>query len=148
MPGTSNLIEAGDEVTYTTVIKNPSQKERNDVVITNKLPEGLEYKDAYILSNIKTRDGVIYNQTTNTVTFNIGKLGAKDELRVVLVGNIKPLANNEEERQIKNSVQMKCAQASEVFNSNEVTHYQGKPKLKVTHTSNKPEGRDRILYYY
>lgn len=145
------LVREGQTIRYTTEIENVNRNERTNVVLTNKLPEGTTYKDAYIFTSEKTTEGVKYDEASNTVTFNIGTIAGENSARAVLEVTVNKIEGSETEKVIKNSAEVKCSETDEVFKTNEVSNKLSAAGLIVTVNSNKPDGKmtdeDTIEYY-
>ena len=75
----SQMLIKGDILTYTINIRNISSNgDLNNTVVTIPLPNGIKYKSAEIKedwdSETGTTEGITYDETSNTVTVNIGTL--------------------------------------------------------------------------
>lgn len=115
----------GDIVTYQITVKNANSIEKENVVLTNAIPEGLTFKEA-------TKEGK-YDPNNRTVTWNIGNLGSLQERMFLLIATVDKLPNDQLQRSISNQVIVKTSEKE--VSSNEATIKVQKPGLIVTQTS-------------
>ena len=145
------LVKEGQTIRYTTVIENVSQKERTNIVVTTKIPEGTTFQEGYIATSDKITDGVSFDENSRTVTFNVGSLAGGRTARAILEVTVDKMASSEIEKIIKNNSQIKCSETDETFTTNEVSNRLSMAGLAVTVNSNKPDGKmtdeDTIEYY-
>lgn len=145
------LVKEGQTIRYTTVIENVSQKERTNIVVTTKIPEGTTFQEGYIAISDKTTDGVSFDENSRTVTFNVGSLAGGRTARAILEVTVDKMTGSEIEKIIKNNAQVKCSETDETFTTNEVSNRLSMAGLAVTVNSNKPDGKmtdeDTIEYY-
>ena len=139
------------EVTLKVYITNVTEVEKTNVKATYKLPEGMEFIEA--TANFAGEDEaskIVYNKEINTLTYNIGTMqqGRYATLEVQL--KIKPLAENETEKQLVNIFEVTCEQTTDVLKSEEVIYNVAKPKLEVKQTSDIAPGNidvgDKVIY--
>lgn len=129
----------GDQVKYKIILKNVNRISKENVVITNSLPEGLSFKEA-------TQDG-IYDANTRTITWNVGTLDALQERMFLVTFTVDNLPNNQSQKTISNKVTVKTSEKE--VSSNEVSIIVQKPGLIISQTSDTKstisEG-DAIIY--
>ncbi len=116
----NGLIREGQNITYTAQIKNPSTFSKTNIQASIKIPDGTTYVESYILTNEKSTEGVSYNESTRTATYNIGELEGQKNIRVVVVVTANEITDGSLEREFKASTQVKCAESSKTITSNEV----------------------------
>lgn len=129
----------GQSFDYILKITNVNDKEKENVVVTDILPEGVSFVSA-------TKNG-IYNKDTNTVTWNLGTIEEKATEIIVLNVKINELQNNQSRKYITNFMNIKTSEKE--LKTNEVTFNISKPILAITlesSTSEKVVAGDIIEY--
>lgn len=137
--GSYGTIKEGQEVTYMTTIKNANMKEKENVVVTNKLPDGVSFVSA-------GNDGV-YDETTNTVTWNIGNIGGEGIRYATLTVKINEMPVGQTRKEILNSMIVKTSEKE--LKTNELQIVIMKPVMIVnqsTSTNQKVSIGDTIQY--
>lgn len=86
----------GDEIGYFIQVANVNMKEKENMVVKAKLPEGTSFVEA-------GQKGV-FDSTTNTITWNIGKLEAEQVVGITMKVKVDNLTSNTYERDIVNTV--------------------------------------------
>lgn len=71
----SNIVLENREFNYVVDLYNVNGKEKNNVTLNIKLPQGIEFVSSETQAN--------YNKGTNVVTYNIGKMNASDSKRIL-----------------------------------------------------------------
>ncbi len=129
-----------DEVTYRIIVKNVNTIEKQNVILTNVIPEGLSFKQAKGQGN--------YNENNKTVTWDIGTLGQLQEKMFLLTVTVDNLPNNMNEKLISNKVVVKTPQKE--ISSNEISIRVQKPGLTITQNSDTKSNvlvGDTIVYH-
>lgn len=119
----------GQNVTYVTKISNVNMNEKKEVVVTNTLPEGVSFISA-------TNNGV-YNEQTNTVTWNLETITGKTTKFVTLTVKINELQNGQTRKEIKNRMAIKTSEKE--LTTNETSFTVTKPALAITQTTSTSE---------
>lgn len=122
LPSTIDRKEE-EEIIYVLSINNEDEKEKNNVVVTYELPEGLTYVSS-------SNSGKYEN---NTVTWNIEKLAGNRSETIVLNVKANKLGNNEYKKVIDSIVTVKAEE--KIVQSNKVSITIAKPGLKISQTS-------------
>lgn len=71
----SNIVLENREFNYVVDLYNVNGKEKNNVVLNVKLPQGIEFVSSETQAN--------YDKGTNTVKYNIGKMNGSDSKRIL-----------------------------------------------------------------
>lgn len=89
------------ELQYVLEIENVNAQEKNNVIVTNQLPDGLKFVNVDELGK--------YDETTNTILWDLGTIGAYDfkTLKVDVVTS--PIQGNDTRKEIINKVQITTA---------------------------------------
>lgn len=124
-----NVKKEGQEITYITTITNPNMEEKEDIVVTTTLPDGLTFVSA-------TNNG-IYNEETRIVTWNIGNIGGAGTRIVTLKVKINEMQYGQTKKEITNS--MTVTTKDREIKTNEVSFTVIRPVLTITQTSSTPE---------
>lgn len=131
--------KSGDEVQYTLEIKNVNEEVKENMIVTDILPEGVTFKEA-------KPEGATYNKETRTVTWNLGTLNAYSSKYIAVTVTVDKLADEEIEKDITN--QMKIATNDKELTAS-VTIKVAKANLSIEVTSNtneKVQVGDSIIY--
>lgn len=123
-PNKTNPV-VGDTVIYTLKVGNNGPDSAENVVLTYMIPEGLEF----VTANDDTENTWKYNETTRTITWNLGTVPKGDPnlwltLRVAQAGQylINPtLTTSTYDPTLNNNVQSLAINAAAAQNSNEST---------------------------
>lgn len=137
-PSKQDYIE-GETIFYITTIKNVNNDPKENVVVTDKLPDGVSFEGA-------NNDGT-YNKETNTVTWNLGTIKANATKSVQLTLKASELKQNESIKNITNSMTIKTSEKE--IKTNELTVRVAKPQLEIkqtTSTKQKVQEEDVIEY--
>lgn len=121
LPATVDRREE-EEITYVLSIDNANEKEKNNVVITYELPEGLTY--------ISSSDSGEYNN--NTVTWSIEKLEGNESKTIALKVKANKLGN--EYKKVIDSI-MTIKAEEKTVQSNKLSITVTKPGLRINQTS-------------
>ena len=87
----NTLIKEGEELIYTIDIKNTSGDVENNVVATKVLPDGTDFKEAFIQEyNNETlawenKTSAEYNESTRQIVWNLGTINSQESKRIRLV---------------------------------------------------------------
>lgn len=74
--GTESLeVKSGELVTYDMIVTNSGNEDATNVVVTDKVPDGLEFVQAFDVGS--------YNETNRTITWNVGTLAANGGTAIV-----------------------------------------------------------------
>lgn len=139
MQPSDEIKKVGQEITYVTTISNPNMEEKEQLVVTSIIPNGLTFISA-------SSDGV-YNKETNTVTWNLGTIGGKSTKSIILKAKIDEMQNGQTKKQITNSMTVKTTEKE--LKTNEVSFTVIRPALTInqtTSTSEKVIAGDTIEY--
>ncbi len=101
---TENIRE-NDEIVYNVEIINANRIQKDNVVVTDVLPEGVTF--------IKASDGGVYDESSRTVTWNIGTLRSLNMETLFVQVRMNTLGKNETIKTITNKMKIK----SDVINS-------------------------------
>lgn len=139
-PIPSNIIRTENEqVEYELIIKNVNSVEKNNVIVTDVLPDGLSFVEA--------SDNGIYDESTNTITWKYGKFEGFDTKYIRIVGKVKTLQNNEYEKTITNKVDIKTNEGSISTNAVEIQVKKAALSIKQTTDTKSPViESDSIIY--
>ncbi len=107
---------------YMLTIKNITMKPKENVVLTNKLPDGISF--------VSANEGGEYNEATNTVTWNLGTVNAKSVKYITLETKINNLQNGETKKEISNIMTLKTNEKELTTNETKFTVI--KPILTIT----------------
>lgn len=118
----------GQNIAYTLTITNANMKEKENIVVTDKLPDGVTFIEA-------TNNGV-YDEKTNTVTWNIEKIGGEGSRIVSVTVKINELQGITK-KDITNSMLVKTKEKQ--IKTEDITFTIIKPILVITQTSNTSE---------
>lgn len=121
----------GEEFEYILSLTNVNTTTKNNVVVTDVIPEGL----TYISSNYSGQ----YDSNTKTVTWNIEKLENNIEETLVVKVKANNLGNNEYEKTIKNKMTIQAEGTT--IESNEISIYVQKPALSIKQTCDVKESK-------
>lgn len=118
----TNVARAeGEVIQYTINISNINTDEKKDTVVTCALPEDL----AFVGANNNPK----YDEATNTITWELGTIGAKGTKTLTLLTKIIDLEDNVYEKDIINKAKIKTSEKE--IETNEVTIKVTKPALSV-----------------
>lgn len=129
----------GQVISYITTVRNANMQTKENVVVTNTLPEGVSFVEA-------GNDGV-YNEETNTVTWNVGTIGGKGTRYARVDVKINEMKNGQTKKEITNSMTVKTSEKE--LQTNQVSFTVYRPVLAVTQksdTSQKVVAGDTIEY--
>ncbi len=148
----NGLLKENDTITYTVELKNVSQKDRTNVKVQMKVPDGTTYKNAYGsgFGNNKI-DELQYDKNTRVVTYTIQKIEGQEPFNVKLEVIADKLEDGTYERTFKNQATVTCAETTKIVTTNEVHNEIKLAVLNVTFSNNKGEAQitdnDQIEYY-
>lgn len=129
----------GQEYAYITKIENVNSTPKENVVVTNTLPNGVTFVGA--------SEGGQYNKETNTVTWNIGRIEGLASKTVILTVKINSLKQGQSIQEITNKMNIKTSDRE--LTTNEETVRITKPILTIeqsTRTTEKVSVGDIIEY--
>lgn len=139
-PIASTNKSEGEEFEYIISLTNVNSTDKNNVVITDVIPDGLTY--------ISSSDDGKYDENSRTVTWNIDKLESNTTDKVVVKVKANNLENNQYEKTIKNKITIKAD--GKTIESNEISISVQKPALSIKQTcdvkGNKVYAGDAINY--
>lgn len=140
--------EVGDNITYTLVAGNTETAvvAIEDGVITDVLPEGLEFRDGSVQVNGKTVSGVSYDDKTRTLTIPVGKIDIDSSVEATFMVTVTEDAYG---KTIKNVAVLSSNNGPDVdAEDSGVNIGDGKAKPTIEKSSNKQEAKvgDRIEY--
>ena len=131
------------ELTYNIRVSNINEKEKTNIIVTSKIPDGTEFIEA-------TENGQ-YNKNKNEVTWNIGSIEKSIKILTLKV-KINNLEDNVYDKQIVNQVSATCNETDETCYSNQLTNKVTKVGVSIIQTSNieseKISVGDEITYNY
>lgn len=88
--GTESLeVKSGELVTYDMIVTNSGNEDATNVVVTDEVPDGLEFVQAF--------DGGSYNETNRTITWNVGTLAANGGTAIVSFQIRVPVVDEDKE---------------------------------------------------
>ena len=129
-----------EEVQYVIEISNINNEEKHNVVVTNKLPDGLKFEKVDELGK--------YDESTNTVTWDLGTLEAHSNKILLLNVKTKYIEGQETQKEITNTVEVKTKDRTI---EKQVTIKVAKAKLSVVQTSENASKEvqvgDTIMYH-
>ena len=111
------VVEVGNEFTYQLTITNKSDVPGRNVIVTDNLPEGVEYLGSNASGDIQES----YDESTNEITFEIPEVGANQELVIQIT--VKAIAGGT----MINSAQVETPDQEDTFeddNSASISHDQ------------------------
>ena len=114
----------GQDNTYSLTLTNANMKDKEDVVVTDKLPDGVSFVEA-------TNNGV-YDEKTNTVTWNVGTIGGEGSRFVSVTVKINEL-QGETRKDITNSMIVKTKERE--IKTEDITFTIIKPMIIINQTS-------------
>ncbi len=125
-PAYEKIEEPGNQISFSTTIINSSTETKNNVVVTKKLPKEISF--------ISATEGGTYDETTRTITWNLGNM---DKLTTAEIGTDLAINDFEDDLGIKDVSISSSVKAdnSDDYKSNEVIVTIGKPILKITQTT-------------
>lgn len=129
----------GQEINYITTISNPNMDEKENIVVTSKLPEGVTF--------ISSNNNGVYNKDTNVVTWNIDKITGRGVEKIILKVKIDELKNGQTKKEITNTMTIKTNEKE--LQTNEVSFTVIRPVLSIkqeTSTNEKVVIGDTISY--
>ena len=151
----NTLIKEGEELIYTIDIKNTSGDVENNVVATKVLPDGTDFKEAFIQEyNNETlawenKTSAEYNESTRQIVWNLGTINSQESKRIRLVVTAAKLPD---ESSYKDIITTTTVYADGISNhvSEEIKNTVAKPVIETNITSDiskeyMAEG-DRITY--
>lgn len=89
------------ELQYVLEIENVNAQEKNNVIVTNQLPDGLKFVNVDELGK--------YDETTNTILWDLGTIGAYDYKTLKVDVVTAPIQGNDTRKEIINKVQITTA---------------------------------------
>ena len=151
----NTLIKEGEELIYTIDIKNTSGDVENNVVATKVLPDGTDFKEAFIQEyNNETlawenKTSAEYNESTRQIVWNLGTINSQESKRIRLVVTAAKLPDGSSYKDI---ITTTTVYADGISNhvSEEIKNTVAKPVIETNITSDiskeyMAEG-DRITY--
>lgn len=136
----SAIRHENEEVQYVIEIENVNSEEKQNVVVTNKLPKGLKF--------LKVDDLGKYDETTNTITWNLGTLNGYGNKTLLLNVTTDYIEGEETQREITNIIELKTKDRTI---ERQITIKVAKAKLSVKQTSDNASKEvqvgDKIMYH-
>lgn len=126
------------ELIYSGTVTNITDKNIENVVIKNKLPDGLKLTDAYIDTYeesygeevlVPNRDNVVYDEVTNEIIFNVGTIEMYDQRIITIVTEVEEFGADEYERVFISTLDAVAGDVTET--SEKVQNIAGRPKLVI-----------------
>lgn len=127
--GSYGQKKEGQIISYITTIKNANMQTKENVVVTNTLPEGVSFVEV-------GNDG-IYDEKTNTLTWNVGTIGGKGIRYVRVDVKIDEMKNGQTKKEITNFMTVKTNEKE--IQTNQVSFTVYRPVLSVTQKSDTSE---------
>ena len=125
----TDIIKKGAILRYNTTVENVNSTEKTNVVVTNKLPEGVSCSDfSMTIDGVKTLDNIEEDSETRTVTYDIGTLDANEKVEVF----IELFVSDASEGEITNVVTATCDQTTETISSNPITVRFGEESVQAS----------------
>ena len=124
----------GQEFVYQIRLTNVSGQEIKKGKITDELPQGLTYISSSIYRDKQETDNDDYNETTRTVTWDVGTVKVDEVILAKVKVKVDQLKSTEYEKTFINEARFRAENIDEP--SNKVTFYTYGPKLEITKTSN------------
>lgn len=88
--GTESLeVKSGELVTYDMIVTNSGNEDATKVVVTDEVPDGLEFVQAF--------DGGSYDKEKRTITWNVGTLAANGGTAIISFQVRVPVVNEDKE---------------------------------------------------
>ena len=138
------VLQENMEMQYRISIGNISDEIKQNIVIEDTLPEGLEYVDAYISKyNESTdqfeeiRDGIIYEN--GKLTINIANMAVNEYITINVELTAKKLGENIYDLELVNIASV-VADGTDKYYSLESKHSISRPNISVTETSSNSTG--------
>ena len=131
-------LKEKQELIYTATVTNITDKDIENVVIKNKLPDGLKLTDAYIDTYeeqygeevlVPDRDNVVYDEITNEIIFNVGTIEMYNQALITIVTEVEEFSANEYEKVFINTIDVIAGNVTET--SEKVENIAGRPKLVI-----------------
>lgn len=135
-------LKENEEVTYTILVNNTTDKDINNVIVEKIIPEGLKYSKIYIeVYNEEKEEFEIgtegtYDSTSRKASLTIPALAAGSEETVIVKATTEKLKDNEYSKTITSSSTVYEQGSSSKFVTTEVKNIVAKPKLVVNLTDN------------
>lgn len=80
----SLIIKENKEIEYDIIVNNLTTETKNDVIVKAAVPEGVTFKDAYIVDEENSQTAPQYNESTREVVWNLGNLNGKESKQLKL----------------------------------------------------------------
>ena len=138
--GTYNL-DSNTELEYDIAVSNLSSKDATNAIVTMKLPDEVNYKEAYLLEDneeiflSENKEKASYNEETRTVTINIGDIKADTLSQSKVVVVTKELETGSTMKEILATASVMVDGYDEVV-SNQCAFTLAKESLVITQTTN------------
>lgn len=135
-------LKENEEITYTVLVNNTTDKDINNVVVEKVLPEGLKYSKIYVeVYNEEKEEFEIgtegtYDSTSRKASLTIPTLAAGSEKTVIVKATTEKLNDNEYSKTITSNSTVYEQGSSSKFVTTEVKNTIAKPKLTVNLTDN------------
>lgn len=104
-----NFFIKGETIRYSIHLENIHTSELNNITVTDYLPEGVIYEQAYaLMANPETLEFeqnteiATYDEQSRLVTFNIGNMGRNEQINMTILVTTDTLPENEYSRTILN----------------------------------------------
>lgn len=136
----------GNTLDFRINVKNLTNNEKENIVVTKVLPEGLKFVEAYNLEKVDNGnntsfytemangDNATFDEATRKITWNIGKLNVDETEHIKLIAEVDSLKEGVTKEDIKTSTVVK-ADGTDEYESNSVNVIVGKPSLTVNQTT-------------
>ena len=131
------VLKENQEISYTTEIKNISKNELNGVTAEKVIPDGVEFKEAYILKYDESTkkwekdSDATFDENSNTVSWNLGTMSPNQTKKIKFVGTVGRLEFSKYEKEISTQTTV-TADNGEKFTSAKVINTLAKPNLQVS----------------
>lgn len=128
-----------DEVTYRIILKNTNTKQKENVVLTNEIPNGLTFKEA--------NNNGSYDSNSKTITWNVGTLKSLEDKTFFVTVSVDHLPNDLFQKIIANKATVKTNEKE--VTSEEVSITVQKPGLTIIQSSDTKSNvsvGDTIIY--
>lgn len=130
------LLRENSDLTYNIRIQNNKNEDLNNIVLTQILPEGLEYKDAYTIKynpEYEEWEKVLtgtYNNENRTITLDLGTIAKDEDVQMKIETKSSKLQENEYSRDIETCLKITGSNIGE-YTGNVQKNTIAKPKLET-----------------
>jgi len=138
----TSIWTAGNTINYKIVVKNITNEKLTGVTVTNVMPEGTTFNEAFYLQFDEKQNSYIkeyseeymnknYNQNKKMVTWNIGDLDAGKEVGVYVSITLDEIQDNSDTKVIINTAAVKADNTQEYISNKEEIEEINKGTYKV-----------------